>query len=95
MPLEFAAEVFLRFLFEAILYTLGYGTGWLLIPALSFGYYTVEPLSPPKRGARRVRSRSVAGPRQLSAEATALIGILIWVVAVAMGLVLWWLARPN
>ncbi len=95
MPLEFAAEVFVRFLFEAILYTLGYGTGWLLIPALSFGYYTVEPLSPPRRGVRRVRSRGVSRPRQLTAEATALIGILFWVIAIAMGFALWWLASPN
>jgi hypothetical protein len=95
MPLEFAAEVFVRFLFEAILYTLGYATGWLLVPTLSFGYYDVEPLSPPRRGAKRIRSKGTRRPRQLSAEATAMIGILFWAIVVAMGLAFWWFTRPN
>lgn len=95
MPLEFAAEVLLRFLFEVVLYSLGYGTGWLLVPALSFGHYTVEPLAPPRRGVRRVRSRGGAHPRRLSAEATALVGLLFWAAAVAIALALWWLAKPG
>lgn len=92
MPLEFAAEALFRFLFEAILYTLGYGTGWHLVPALSFGYYTVEPLPPPKRGVRRPPSLSPTGPRQLSAEVTAIFGILFWMLAAAMALTVWWLS---
>ena len=77
------------------MYTLGYATGWLLVPALSFGYYDVEPLSPPKRGAKRMRSGPVRPLRQLSAEATAMIGMLFWVIVVASGLALWWFTRPN
>ncbi len=95
MPLEFAAEVFFRFLLEVVVYTLGYATGWLLVPVLSFGYYEVEPLSPPKRGARRVRSKAAMPPRQLSAEATAVLGILFWAVAAAMFLAVWWITRPD
>ncbi|MEA9579492.1 hypothetical protein VC218_11400 [Xanthomonas nasturtii] len=95
MPLEFAAEIFFRFLFEVIVYTFGYATGWLLIPVLSFGYYEVEPLSPPKRGAKQMRAQGVRHPRQLTADAAAVIGILFWVVAIALGLVLWWLAEPK
>ena len=94
MPLELVAEVFFRFLLEAIVYALGYGTGWLLVPALSLGYYTVEPLSPPRRGARRIRSRGIGRPREVSAQATTAVGIVFWAVVVAAGLAFWWLARP-
>jgi hypothetical protein len=79
MPLEFVAEVLLRFVFEIVFYVLGYATGWLLIPVFSFGRYTAEPLSPPRRGQRRGRSRAPKGPRQVSIEFTALIGILFWI----------------
>ena len=95
MPLEFAAEVVLRFLLEAVLYTVGYATGWLLVPALSFGYYEPEPLAPPKRGAKRIRTSGVRHPRQVSAKVTAMVGGLFWFVVVAAGLALWWFARPN
>ena len=95
MPLEFSAEVFLRFLFEVIGYTVGYATGWLLIPTLTFGYYDVEPLSPPKRGFKRMRSTGVRHSRQVSAEATAAIGVLFWAIAVTLGVAFWWFSRPN
>lgn len=94
MPLEFAAEVVFRFVFEVVFYALGYATGWLLVPALSFGYYTVEPIPPPKRGSRRVRSGSADRPRQLSADAAAVVGILFWAALVALGVSVWWLAKP-
>ena len=95
MPLELAAEVLVRFVFATILYTLGYATGWLIVPALSFGRYSVEPLAPPKRGASRALSRGARPPRQLSAEAAAYIGILFWAATVATGLALWWFSGPN
>lgn len=95
MPLEFAAEMFFRFLFEFFFYTFGYATGWLLIPALSFGYYEVEPLSPPRRGKKRLRAQGVGHPRQLTADTAAVIGILFWSGVVVVGLALWWLAEPG
>lgn len=95
MPLEFAAEMFVRFLFELMFYTFGYATGWLLIPALSFGYYEVEPLSPPKRGKKRLQAQAAGHPRQLTADTAAVIGILFWAVAVVLGFALWWLADPG
>jgi hypothetical protein len=88
MPLESAAEVLLRFLLEIIVYALGYGTGWLLVPALSFGYYTVEPLSPPRRGTRRTRASGARPARQWSAEATAMMGVGFWVIVIALGFVI-------
>lgn len=95
MPLSFVAETFLRFLFETVFYFLGYATGWLVVPALSFGFYDVEPLSPPKRNTRRPSTTSTARlPRQISADATTAIGILFWLVLVGLGALFWWLARP-
>lgn len=93
MPLELVVEVLFRFLLEAIVYALGYGTGWLIIPALSLGYCTVEPLSPPRRGTRRIRARGLRRPREVSAEAATAVGIVFWVV-VAVGFAFWWLAKP-
>ena len=95
MAIELAAEVLFRFVFEALLYTLGYATGWLLIPVLSFGRYTVEPLSPPRRGARRTRTGGARPPRQVSAETASLVGLLLWVAVAGVGFALWWIARPG
>ena len=92
MPVEIAAEVLFRFVFECAFYALGYATGWLLVPALSFGYYEVEPLSPPKRGVKRVRSRAVRDHRQLSAETATMAGILFWVAVIAL---VWWVTSKS
>ena len=95
MPLSFVAETLLRFLFETVFYFLGYATGWLLVPTLSFGFYEVEPLSPPKRNSRQSRTTSATRlPRQISADATTAIGILFWLVLVGLGALFWWLSKP-
>lgn len=94
MPADIAAEVLFRFLFELVVYTVGYATGWLLIPTLSFGYYSVEPLSPPRRGQKRARSRTARPPRELSFETTATIGALFWFAVVAAGVAIWWFTPP-
>ena len=95
MPLESAAEALFKFIFRLVLDTLGYATGWLLIPTLSLGYYTVEPLSPPKRGNRAARTRRPLPARQLSVEATSAIGGLFWVLLLAAYFGVWWLTgRP-
>ena len=93
MPLEFAAEALLRFLFEVIFYTLGYATGWLLVPVLSFGYYTAELLPPPKRRSKRAQASGVTRPRQLSADVVATIGILFWAVMFALVALFWWVEK--
>ena len=94
MPADIAAEVLFRFLFELVVYTVGYATGWLLIPTLSFGYYSVEPLSPPRRGQKRARSRTARPPRELSFETTATIGAAFWFVVIGAGIAIWWFSKP-
>ena len=95
MPLEIAAEILLRFLFESIFYFLGYGTGRVLVALFSFGRYTTEPLLPPKRGKRRTRIRGPKVARQLSVDATALIGILFWTLPGMLWVVYWWLFKAG
>ena len=95
MPADIAAEVLFRFLFELVVYTVGYATGWLLIPTLSFGYYSVEPLPPPRRGAKRARDRSARPPRQLSIETTAAVGGLFWLALFAAGVAILWFSKAG
>ncbi len=91
MPLSFVAETLFRFLFEVVFYAVGYATGWLVVPILSLGYYTAEPLAPPRRHKRGHRNTPKdRQPRQLSAEATVAVGIVFWVAA---GASIWWLTQ--
>jgi hypothetical protein len=96
MPLSFVAETLLRFVFETVIYFFGYATGWFLVPALTFGYYTADPIPPPSPRRRRDRTvgRTAIEPRRLSENATAAGGMLLWLDMAAGGALFWWLAKP-
>lgn len=96
MPLSFVAETLLRFVFETVIYFFGYATGWILVPTLTFGYYTADPVPPPspRRRRERIVGKTAVAPRRLSEDATAAVGILFWLVMAALGALFWWLAKP-
>ena len=73
MPASLLTEIIFRGAFEVVLYGLGYIIGRLVIPAFSFGYYSVEPWD----FKRRKKSKSHSGrplPRNVSADAACVIG---------------------
>jgi len=43
MPASLLTEILFRGAFEILFYGLGYVIGWLVVPIVSFGYYSVEP----------------------------------------------------
>ena len=90
MPGSVVAELIIRPVFEFVLYAVGYLTGYVVVPAATFGFFTVEPVASGSRRPRpRLRSAKASpSPRVVSADVAALVGILFWVLAVAIGYLL-------
>jgi hypothetical protein len=91
MPVSALAEFILWPLFELAFHVFGYLTGYLIVPILSIGHYSVEPIFSRKRkiSGKSYRASNSSEPGELSAEAAALIGLLFWVVFVAIGVLIW------
>lgn len=90
MPADFLAEILFRFVFELVVYGVGYLTGAVFVPVFSFGAYRVEEVARPVRGKRRKRRprSQPQPPRTVSADTAALIGLLFWTFVIVIG----WLA---
>ncbi|MCI2245716.1 hypothetical protein L3067_13995 [Xanthomonas sp. PPL568] len=88
MPASLLTEVVLRPLFEIVLYGLCYVVGMIVVPAFSFGYYSVEPWSSKRRGKSGRRSAYLA-PRVISADAAAFWGALALVGLGLLAYALW------
>jgi hypothetical protein len=91
MPGSVLAELILRPVFEIVLYFVGYLTGQVVVPAVTFGLYTVEPVSASGRRPRPRLKRKAApiASRVVSADLAALVGLLSWAVALVIGYLLW------
>ena len=88
MPASLLTEIIFRGAFEVVLYGLGYIIGRLVIPAFSFGYYSVEPWD----FKRRKKSKSHSGrplPRNVSADAACVIGFCTLAVASTTAYLVW------
>lgn len=83
---EIIGELLLRPLFEFLLQLIGYITARVLLPILSFGFVTVAPASkgvkvyPKWHGLDRASNGKVV----LHEEMGALLGIVIWLVIIAL-----------
>jgi hypothetical protein len=88
MPASLLTEIIFRGAFEVVLYGLGYIIGWLLVPTLSFGQYTVEPWDFKSR--KRSSSHSkLLPPKTISADATCAIGFCALAVASTTAYFVW------
>ena len=88
MPASLLTEILLRGAFEVVLYGLGYVVGWLIIPVLSFGYYSVEPWDFKSRKKSRSHSRRTL-PKHVSADAACGVGLVTLAVASAIVYFVW------
>jgi glycerol uptake facilitator-like aquaporin len=91
MPGSVVAELILRPIVELVLYVFGYLTGYVVVPAVTFGLYSVEHLV---SGSRRLRPRlksakASLGSHVVSADVAALVGICFWVLVITGGYLLW------
>lgn len=83
---EIIGELLLRPLFEFLLQLIGYITARVLLPILSFGFITVAPASkgvkvyPKWHGLHCVSNGKIV----LHEEMGALLGIVIWLVIIAL-----------
>jgi hypothetical protein len=91
MPGSVVAELILRPVFEIVLYFVGYLTGHVVVPVVTFGVYTVAPVAPTARRPRpRLKRRAAPiAPRVVSPDLAALVGLLFWAFAIAIGYLLW------
>jgi hypothetical protein len=83
MPLSALAEAIIQPIAEIILQLACYGTGWLLVPAITLGKVYVEPTPlrefvKPKFGRLQ---KSPKGHYIMDAELGALIGMMFWIIA--------------
>ncbi|AJC46526.1 hypothetical protein [Xanthomonas sacchari] len=92
MPASLLTEVVLRPLFEIVLYGLCYLVGMLVVPALSLGYYSVEPWSS-KRPSKSGNRGAYLAARVVSADAAAFWGGFALVGLGLLGYALWEVAR--
>ncbi|MET7142570.1 hypothetical protein M3S04_12790 [Xanthomonas sp. PPL139] len=88
MPASLLTEVVLRPVLEIVLYGLCYVVGMIVVPAFSFGYYSVEPWSS-KRRSKSGRRGAYLAPRVVSAEAAAFWGGFALVGLGLLGYALW------
>lgn len=91
MPANLLTELVVRPVFEIVLYGLGYFTGQVVVPIMSLGRYSVEPIIQPRRPRPRLkRNQSIClAPFTVSADAATAIGLLVWVFIVACGFFVW------
>lgn len=92
MPLgEVIGEIIIRPFLELVVYGLAYGTGFVVLKAISFGSIRLAPLSTISEKNRDKRKwyqidwsiwldRSKHG-RALKAECTCAVGMIVWIVA--------------
>ena len=87
MPGEAIAEFLLRPILELILQLIGYFTSRVLFPLISFGYISVAPSSKGVRVYPKWHGfdRASNGKIVLHEEMGALLGIIIWVLAIIGG----------
>ncbi len=88
MPASLLTEILFRGAFEILFYGLGYVIGWLVVPIVSFGYYSVEPWDFKSRKKSKSHS-SRPLPKQISADAACGIGILTLAVASTIAYFVW------
>lgn len=86
MPASLLTELVIRPLFEVVLYGVGYVIGVMVVPALSFGRYTVEPWDFKKRTKKR---HGPLAPRVVSADVAVGVGLATLFVAVLIGYFIW------
>jgi hypothetical protein len=91
MPGSVVAELILRPIFEIVLYFVGYLTGQLVVPVVTLGAYTVEPVASTGRRPRPRLKRSTVpvATRVVSPDLAALVGLLTWAFVLAAGYLLW------
>ena len=87
MPGEAIAEFFLRPILELLLQLIGYFTARIFFPLISLGYITVAPSAKGIKVYPRWHGFDPAsnGKIVLHEEMGALLGIIIWVVAIGVG----------
>jgi len=91
MPASFIGEFILQPIFEAIFQVAAYYVGRVVVPIISFGRWKCDRLlrDVPKKKLRWGGLYHLRGQQiYLTAEATALVGIVVSVLVIA--LVLWW-----
>ena len=88
MPASLLTEILFRGAFEVVFYGVGYVIGWLVVPIISFGHYSVESWDFKSRKKSSSRSRRTL-PKQVSADAACFIGLATLAVASAIGYFVW------
>ena len=88
MPASLLTEILFRGAFEVVLYGVGYVIGWWVVPVLSFGHYRVEPWDFKRRKKSKSHSRRPL-PKQLSADATCLVGFAVLAAASTLVYFVW------
>lgn len=88
MPARLLTEIVLRPLLEIVLYGLCYVVGMIVVPAFSFGHYSVEKWSSKQRRKSGKRSAYLA-PRVVSADTAAFWGGFALVGFGLLGYALW------
>ncbi|BBB62216.1 hypothetical protein UNDKW_3943 [Undibacterium sp. KW1] len=84
--MESILEAIFRFLFEAVFQFILYGTGWVLIPALTLGLVHSEDFNSKAAPGRSYYWRDRKGI-VLSTDMTMLVGLLFWVSVVVAAVI--------
>ncbi len=89
MPGSFIGEIIVRPILELVFQVAAYYVGCIVVPVVSLGRWQCDPLlsDGPKRRLRKFGLYHLRGQRVfLTAEATALVGLLFCAAVIALGL---------